>query len=144
MTRRALLIGLVLVAATAVAGEYHLSILVGSVPPRGGDLRLVGPDGGVVWEEQGVKSRRHLATEFMNGEWNQGRGRYRLVATPPAPLRACTTSFAVEDDTAFALFGVNVGDGGCRISGTPTHSLLGRTVGDYPPCAPPHVQPATK
>ncbi|MEW6435355.1 MAG: hypothetical protein AB1730_27995 [Myxococcota bacterium] len=91
-----------------------------------------------------MTSRRYLGMEFMDGGRCQGPGRYRIVATPPAPLRGCEKSFVVETDSAHALFGVNVEDGGCRMTGKPSHSLLGRSVGDYPPYTAPYVQPATK
>lgn len=144
MSRRALLIGLVLGSATAVAGQYSLSILVGLAPPRGVDLHIVGPDGGVTWEKRGATARSHLMLRVTSDPWLRAPGRYRLVATPPAPLRGCEKSFVVEEDSALALFGVNVEDGGCRITGEPSHSLLGRSVGDYPPYTTPWVQPASK
>ena len=144
MVRRALLAGMLLGGATSVAANYQLQILVGLVPPKGVDLRLHGPDGGVAWEAREATSQRLFGMEFMDGAWWQGAGRYRLVVTPPPPLRACEKSFQAGEESAYALFGVVMVDGGCEVRGKPSRGLLGRQVGDFPPYQPPFVQPGAQ
>lgn len=108
------------------------------------ELRLEGPDGGVVWRSADEAPELRAEGFFLPLAWWQGAGRYTIIAVRPDGAR-CRAGMPLAI-AELVTVDVNATDGGCVVSPQVVPrvgpiQVVPVKVGDFPPYAPPYVHP---
>lgn len=143
MMRRVLALAVVGFAAGALCADEPL-LTISTPDGYAWNLRLDGPDGGVVWRSSDEAPEHGGEGLFVPLGWWRGAGRYAVTAVSPGGARcSAAVPLAVAE---LVTMDVTATDGGCAVSAQVVPRVgplyvAPVKVGDFPPYAPPYVHP---